>query len=132
MTEQLQAKMKTIDNMTVDEIKAMTIFEFDEFAADISHSEARELLVHFHDRLFHLFKKLPSVDFGYADIEGIRCDYNVLDVTITRFFEDTLPALKKRCSEIPNGLKREISVAEEIYNTFSVSISEALDSFLDE
>lgn len=132
MTEQLQAKIQIIDNMTVDEIKAMTIFEFNEFAVGIGHMEARTLLIHFFDRLGHIIQKLPSVDFGDGYIEEILYDYNALEVTVDRFFEDTLPALEKRCSEIPYGIRREIDAAEVIYNTLSEKISQDLNSYLEE
>lgn len=132
MTEQLQAKMQTIDNMTADELKAMTIFDFDEFASEISHTEARKLLMHFFDRMGRTLKRLPSVDFGDADIEEIRCDFNVIDVTMDRFFEDTLPSVEKRCPEIPDGIKRELSASMDIYNTFSEKIRKELDSYLED
>ena len=132
MTEQLQAKMKIIDNMPVDEIKAMTIFGFDEFADGISHDEARTLLMYFFDTMGHAIRKLPSVDFGYADIEEISLDFNVVEVTIDRFFEDVLPSLEKRCSEIPEGIAREISASEDIYNTFAEKIRQNLDKYLEE
>ena len=132
MTEQLQQKMNIIDNMTVDELKAMTIFDFDEFASEISHTEARKLLVHFFDRMGRTFKKLPSVDFGDADIEEISCDFNVIEVTMDRFLEDTLRSVEKRCPEIPDGIKRELSASMDIYNTFSEKIRKDLNSYLEE
>ena len=132
MTEQLQAKMQIIDNMTADELKAMTIFNFDEFASEISHAEARRLLVHFFDRMGRTFKKLPSVDFGDADIEEISRDFNVLEVTTERLFEDTIPDLKKRCSEIPCGIEREANAYQDICYTFSEKIRTELDSYLED
>ncbi len=132
MTEQLQAKMQIIDNMTADELKAMTIFDFDEFASGVSHTEARKLLMHFFDRMGRTLKRLPSVDFGDADIEEISLDFNVIDVTMDRFFEDTLPSVEKRCPEIPDGIKRELSASMDIYNTFAEKIRKELDSYLDD
>lgn len=132
MTEQLQAKMQIIDNMTADELKAMTIFDFDEFASEISHTEARKLLMHFFDRMGRTLKRLPSVDFGDGDIEEISLDFNVIDVTMDRFFEDTLPSVEKRCPEIPDGIKRELSASVDIYNTFSEKIRKELDSYLED
>ena len=132
MTEQLQAKMQIIDNMTADELKAMTIFDFDEFASEISHTEARKLLMHFFDRMGRTLKRLPSVDFGDADIEEISLGFNVIDVTMDRFFEDTLPSVEKRCPEIPDGIKRELSASMDIYNTFSEKIRKELDSYLED
>ena len=132
MTEQLQAKMQIIDKMTDDEIKSMSIFEFNEFATGLYHRDSRTLLVHFFDRLGHIIKMIPSVDFGYSDIEGISLDFNVVEVTIERLLDDLIPALKKFCPEIPSGIERELSAIEDIYNTFSEKIREELDSYLEE
>ena len=49
-----------------------------------------------------------------------------------RFLEDTLPSLEKRCSEIPDGIKRELSASMDIYNTFSEKIRKDLDSYLED
>ena len=132
MTEQLQAKMQIIDNMTVDGLKAMTIFNFDEFASGISHREARTLIVHFFDRLGRTLQRLPSVDFGYGDIEGISCDFKVLEVILDRFFLDFLPDVEERIPDLPESVKREFFATTDIYNTYSERIREELDSYLED
>ncbi|MBR0199430.1 MAG: hypothetical protein IJQ42_04605 [Oscillospiraceae bacterium] len=131
MTEQLQAKMKIIDNMTVDEIKAMTLFEFDEFAADLHHTEARTLLKHFFDRMFYVTHKIPSVDFSNEYIELVSCDFNVLEVIFDHFFQEDVPFLEKHLPETADGMKKKISAITDIYNDYSESIRGRLNTFLD-
>ena len=95
MTEQLQAKMQIIDNMTVDELKAMTIFNFDEFASGISHREARTLIVHFFDRLGRTLQRLPSVDLVMETLKGSAAISRFWKSFLTGFFWTSCLTLKK-------------------------------------
>ena len=79
------------------------------------------------ERLWLTLQKLPSVDFGYGDIEGISCDFKVLEVILDRFFLDFLPGIEDRIPDLPESIKLEFFATTDIYNTYSERIREEID-----
>ena len=131
MTEALKRKTNEIDSMSGKELKAMTIDQFNVFAADLSGIEAKELLSHYFDRLAALNKKPPSVDFGKAHVEEINFDFNVLEVTLDRFFQDLLPEYMKQHPDLPHSIKCQVNATTDIYNDYSEKIRQTLNELLD-
>lgn len=129
MKDQLQEKMQSIDRMSEDELKSMSLYEFDEFAVGVTHTEARLLLRHAYNRLGQITKKLPAVDFGYGEIEEIRSDYKVVEFAVNHLFDELIPAIRNRAT-IPDIIESEIAVINNVYFTFSEKVNEEFDTFL--
>ena len=131
MTEELKRKMNEIDSLSGKELKTMTIDQFNVFAADLTGIEGKELLSHYFDRMAALNAKLPSVDFGKAHVEEINFDFNVLEVTLDRFFQDLLPEYMKQHPDLPHSIKCQVNATTDIYNDYSEKIRQTLNELLD-
>lgn len=74
----------------------------------------------------------PGISFNPAEcaLSQINCDFRTLEVTLDRFFNETLPEHRASLEEISTGLLMDCDAATDIYNTFSENVREEIDKGL--
>lgn len=74
----------------------------------------------------------PVFCFNRAEsaLSQINCDFRTLEVTLDRFFNETLPEHRASLEEISTGLLMDCDAATDIYNTFSENVREEIDKGL--
>lgn len=74
----------------------------------------------------------PACCFNRAEsaLSQINCDFRTLEVTLDRFFNETLPEHRASLEEISTGLLMDCDAVTDIYNTFSENVREEIDKGL--
>lgn len=71
-----------------------------------------------------------SFNAAHCALSQINCDFRTLEVTLDRFFNETLADYRADLEEISTGLLMECDAATDIYNTFSENVREEIDKGL--